>query len=407
MKKYLPYLLIALVTAGLLGLFVTNDQSRNRKFDGRITLAKRDKIPYGTYVAYQSLKQFFPKAGISSSKQSPGFWDSLSNFEDRQALMIVTPHFRANEDEMERLIRFAEHGNDVFISTMDISFEASQILKCDANAAQGLMYYFEETEGSDLMTLSLSKPPFPESGKYSYPGKRYDFYFYKLDTTTVTVLGYDKSQRPNFIHLKAGEGNMYVHLAPLAFSNYFLLHQDNIAYYENLMSVLPRDINKIVWDEYFASKRNSPPRRSNWIDGFLKYPGLKWALITAILILLLYVLIGMRRVQRVIPVIRPPKNDSLDFVRTIGRLYHDRGDHKNLSRKMASYFLEHVRSRYKLATSVLDNQFEAALHAKSGVPKEEIAGIVSFIHFLDDTVTVSDKQLAQFHRQLENFYKKT
>src|SRR5690606_38113057 len=111
--------------------------------------------------------------------------------------------------------------------------------------------------------------------------------------------------------------------------------------------------------------------------------------------------------QRIIPVITKHKNDSLDFVKTIGRLYHDKGDHKNLCKKMSAYFLEHIRSRYKLATSVLDETFEKNLQAKSGADKEKIENIVSFIRQLDEIETVSDKQLAWFHKQLENFYKQT
>jgi hypothetical protein len=55
-------------------------------------------------------------------------------------------------------------------------------------------------------------------------------------------------------------------------------------------------------------------------------------------ILLLYVLLNMRRKQRYIPIVKKPSNDSLDFVKTIGRLYFDKADHKNLCRKMASFF---------------------------------------------------------------------
>ena len=101
-----------------------------------------------------------------------------------------------------------------------------------------------------------------------------------------------------------------------------------------------------------------------------------------------------------------PKNDSLEFVKTIGRLYHDKGDHQNLCRKMSAYFLEHVRSRYKLATSDLNDGFIKNLHGKTGIDEGEIKDIVSFVRTLDTLPGVSVKQLASFHRQLESFYKK-
>jgi hypothetical protein len=404
-KKLIPYILIGLVVTAVVVLFFTSENKPTRRFDGRVTMQKRDKIPYGTFVAYEGLKEIFPKATITSAKQEPGYWDSLSNYDGNQALIIVSPSFNASEYEMEKLIRFMEEGNDVFISTMNVSYDVTQMLKCDINSANGLMYYFDQSEGTDLLSVSLAKPPF-QNQSYSYPGKRYDFYFYKLDTAVVTVLGYDKNKNPNFIHLKAGEGNLYVHLAPLTFSNYFLLHKNNITYYENALSVISPTITRVVWDEYYRTKRQDQKKKSNWLTGFLKYPPLKWALLTALFALLVYVLLEMRRKQRQIPVIKKPVNDSLEFVKTIGRLYHDKGDHKNLSRKMSAYFLEHIRTRYKIPTSELDDTFEKNLHFKTGVAQEDINGIVSFIRNLDALHIVTAQQLAWFHKQLESFYKK-
>ena len=114
----------------------------------------------------------------------------------------------------------------------------------------------------------------------------------------------------------------------------------------------------------------------------------------------------MRRKQRVIPVIAKPRNDSMDFVKTIGRLYYDKGDHKNLSRKMAAYFLEHVRNRYKLSTVNLDEQFIKNLQFRTNCEEYEIRGIVSFIKYIEDAPVIDQKELSEFHKQLEAFYKK-
>ena len=405
MKKFIPYILIALLTIAVFVLFFTSENNNARQIDGRVTFRKKDKIPYGTFVAYESLKELFPGATILANKQEPGYWDSLSNYDAGQALIIVCPYFNASKYEIKKLIRFMEEGNDVFISAMKLSYEVTQLLKCDANSPDGLMYYFEQSEGSDRLSVSLTKPPFQKQSSYTYPGKRYDFYFYKLDTAVVTVLGQDKNNNPNFIHLKAGAGNLYVHLAPMVFSNYFLLHKNNIAYYENALSVISPNTTKVAWDEYYSIKKQESQKEPNWLSGFLKHPALKWALLTALFALLLYVLLEMRRKQRYIPVIKKPGNDTLEFVKIIGRLYHDKSDHKNLCRKMSSYFLEHVRSRYKLPTSELNEDFEKNLHFKTGVGQEEISGIVSFIRQLDSSDVISDKQLAWFHKHLEIFYK--
>ena len=215
--------------------------------------------------------------------------------------------------------------------------------------------------------------------------------------------------RPNFIQLKAGRGNFFIHLEPLAFSNYFLLHKNNIAFYEKAMSVVRPGIKKIAWDVYYLNKKEKqPPRkRDGWMTVLFRYPAFKAGLLTAMLGLILYVLVEMRRKQRPIPVIKKPKNDSLDFVKTIGRLYYDKADHRNLCRKMSAYFLEHVRNKYKLPTGTLDDEFIKSLHLKSGADETEIRGIISFIISLENAGMITPGQLTGFHKRLESFYKKT
>jgi hypothetical protein len=393
-----------LLAAGV--LFLSSEGRNAKHFDKRISLRAKDKIPYGTYVAYAGLKGIFPGATISTSRKEPGYWDSLSNYQSGQALVIITPDFNADRYEMKKLIQFIENGNDVFISTMSISSEAAQMMKCNSNSPEGMMFYFEdEEEYLDSLSVSLAQPPFRQPLSYSYPGKHYDFFFYKIDTNTTTVLGYDKSNHPNFIQQRAGRGNLFVHMAPLAFSNYFLLHGRNMAYYEQALSVISPGTFKVIWDEYFLAKRPKENKTKNWLSAFFQYRSLKWALLTALLTLLLYVLSEMRRKQRIIPVVQKPKNESLEFVKTIGRLYHDKGDHKNLCRKMAAYFLEHVRSHYKISTAELNEDFIKNLHAKSGVPGTDIREIVSFINVMNADEEISQRQLADFHKQLEYFYK--
>jgi hypothetical protein len=133
----------------------------------------------------------------------------------------------------------------------------------------------------------------------------------------------------------------------------------------------------------------------------------RWALVTAIATLLLYVLSAMRRSQRLIPFYAKPTNDSLDFVRTMGRLYYDRRDHHNLAKKMAALFSEHVRSRYKIVSNALDETFEEELYAKSNYNSEELKKIVAFIQYINSYDFITEQELAWFYLQLRLFYKHT
>lgn len=407
MRKAIPYIIGFLLIAALIFLF-SSKQAEERVPDNRITFGRKDKIPYGTWVAFQQLKAFFPKASVQVNHDQPGSWDSLSTYDSAQALFIITPRFLASEYDMQRLISFAQHGNDVFISSPYLSNDAEKMTGNFGSSFSTHTTYVNNTLIPDTFGTSLLKPVFPADQQFTYPGERFDVSFYRTDDKYAEILGRDRNGDPDFIRLRAGKGNIYIHLAPIAFSNYFLLHQQNMRYYEQVLSLISPSVKKIAWDEYYLNKKGGEDNSDSekWLSVLFHHKALRAALLTAILALFFYTLLEMRRKQRIIPVMTPPRNDSMDFVKTIGRLYYDKADHRNLCRKMGAYFLEHVRNRYKLPTGNLDESFMQLLQFKSGAPEQDIRGIVTFIKYAEDAPVVTADELAQFHDQLESFYQK-
>ena len=402
MKNYILYialgigvLLLALIMAGSL-------KPKERVMDERITLKVKDKIPYGMYVAYTLLPKLFPNAQINQDKNIPGDWNNISADDVNQAVFIVAKDLNAEEFELERLFSFANRGNYVFIMTYSMSDDATRFFNCYSN---GNFYDFGFT---DSLEQNLVQPPFPIQKKFVFPGKRYGSYFYKMDTARALVLGKGYNNTTNFIRLKTGNGAIFIHTAPAAFSNYFLLHKNNIDYYKNAFSVIPKNVTSIIWNDYYLTKlRINRERDPSWFRVLLKYPAFRWGLLTALGTLFLFILLETRRKQRIIPEWKKPMNESMDFVKTIGRLYFDKGDHKNLAKKMGAYFLEHIRSQYKLATHAVDDDFITAVHKKTAYPLEELKKIVQFIKFTDEAPAISERQLSDFHKQLELFYQNT
>ena len=399
MKKAFPYIIgsVGLIAALILAIGV----KRDRTLDERITFNKNDKIPYGTYVAFHELKYLFPKADITSARTGPEYWDS-TYYDDKvkKALIIITPQFIANETEMNNIVAFAQKGNDVFISTRESSVTAQDYMKFRSSAS------FDAFEKGDSVILSLDKPPFPSAITKSYPGRKFQSYFYKYDSSLTAVLGHNDENDAVFIRMQTGKGNIYLHVVPIAFTNYFLLHKNNMAYYEDALSVISPYAKKVIWDEYFLYKLYDHRRQNkSWLYVLFKFPAFKWGLLTAIIAIAIFALLEARRKQRYIPELAKANNDSLDFVKTIGRLYYEKNDHMDLARKMGLYFLDYVRMNYKLSTATLDENFIRNLHFKSGYNESELKTIISFINFLEEAPGISDGQLAEFHKQLENFYK--
>ncbi|MCU7548943.1 hypothetical protein OCK74_07435 [Chitinophagaceae bacterium LB-8] len=402
MKKYSLFFIVAVSVIAFMSLLLISAKNRPRKFNPRITLRHNEKIPYGTNVAYQLLPALFPNASVSYDKKRPGDWDSLDYKTGNQAVIIVTKDFNAEVWELEPLKDFAQNGNYVFIIANTFSYEANRYFH---TRTKDLVFDEYFGEGLDSLQLNLENPPFINHLAYQYPGRKYEASFIEIDTLRTNIMGRNEKKQVNFIQMNTGKGHFYLHLAPLAFSNYFLLHKDNIHYYEQVLSVIPPQVNKIVWNEYFLVKRSNKKEKDPSLYRVLfQYPAFKWGLLTALGALLLFILLEMRRKQRMIPEITPPINDSLDFIKTIGRLYYDQNDHVNLAKKMSAYFLDHLRNHYKITTQVLDESFVATVHSKTDYPKEDLKQITRFIRFTDTAKFISDEQLSEFYLQLENFY---
>jgi len=405
MKKSLPYLLGAIVLVLLVVMIISTATKPLRRMDERITLRQNDRIPYGLRVASELLPSLFPNANVYTDRKYPGNWDSIDVTGSNQAVILVADYFDADEEEMDDLGAFVRSGNYVFIIHRAASDDAISYFNLTYN--NDFNFYAQDDE--DSLKLKLETPVFASSTEFSYPGRKYDGSFYKIDSGKTAVLGRNDRGIPNFIKMNKGSGSFFLHTAPLAFSNYFILHKNNVHYYEQVLSVLPKNIDKILWNEYYLSKPQTPndDNDPNWLGALMSYPSFKWGLIIGALTLALFVLLGMRRRQRLIPLYEKPKNDSLDFVKTLGRLYYDRRDHRNLAMKMGAYFLEHVRSKYKLPTHTLDEDFVQSLHFKSGYSEQETRNIVETIHTIHTVNFITDAELGGFHRQLELFYQNT
>lgn len=415
MRKALPYILVAVVIV-LLGVILAGGRNTQpRRMDERVTLRQRDKIPYGTSAAKALLPSLFPKAGIAFDVKGPGLWDGITPSSYNQAVVIVARYFNADEYELARLIEFVEKGNYVFIIARSFSDDAERIF----NFSSSRESFDDFSSNADSLSLNLDTSVFAASKNYIYPGKKFGSSFEAIDRPRTVILGRNGENKPNFIAMKRGSGALFIHSTPAAFSNYFILHKDNIHYFETAFSVIPREIDEIVWNEYYLLKpvgagsgnrggsRDDEEKEPGWLSVLFRYPAFKWGMLTVLFTLIAYVVLGMRRRQRMIPLYTRPRNDSLDFVKTMGRLYHDRRDHQNLAKKMAVYFLEHVRSSYKLPTHEMNEQFLQALQFKSGYGGEELREIVAFIKDIRDGEDVTEEQLARFHKQLETFYQNT
>ena len=404
MRKALPYILGLLALGAVALQLFSGGCNKQKKVSTWITLSKRDKNPYGAYVMYESLKKIFPTAAIETNTKDLYANEQLASDEKNRLMMIVLPHLNAAEYEIDYLMKFVEKGNNVFISAFDIGYDFEQLIKVRTGSLYTELFPFGN-EGPFDMKQTLKKPVFKSDQTFSYPGPVMEGYFSKTDSTIARTLSVGNSGKVNFVQLRHGQGNLFVHLSPMSFSNYFLLYGDNHKYFEQVFSLLPVQTPTIIWDEHFIGQEGRRDRnKPNWFTAIMKNPSFRAGILTALLFLLIYTLIEMRRKQRLIPVIKPPVNDSLEFVKTMGLLYYQRKDHQNLAQKMSAYFLEHVRSSYRIFAKELDESFIKEVSYKSGADEKLVSSIVSQIKRVNNNEMITDTELITLQRNIETFY---
>ena len=374
-------------------LYVIAEVNRPKPLDWTLTAAKADKNPFGGYVLFNRLKDIFSASQVKVA--SDPIYNLLNDQEvDSSAYVIITPTFKPSKNDLDELRQFIHRGNAAFISA--INFD-KLVLK-SFRAKTGTRF---SLTGNDSTSVKLVNPSLKTPNQYTFLKNTINEYFTQVDTAFATILGVNDKGQPNFIKLSYGKGALYLHAAPLCFSNYFLLFRNNHQYSSAALSYLPVSTRTVFWDEYYKPGGQIKQTPLYFI---LTNPFLLWALRLTMAGLLIYVLFAMKRRQRIIPVVEPLRNSSLDFVQTVSNVYFNQKDNAGIADKKISYFFEFIRHRFFLHTTEMDVQFVETLSRKSGVTKNEIEEIVRLINTIQNH-EVTDARLLSLDQSMDNFYK--
>jgi hypothetical protein len=132
---------------------------------------------------------------------------------------------------------------------------------------------------------------------------------------------------------------------------------------------------------------------------------LRWAYYIALFSLVAFILFEIKRRQRIIPVIERLKNTSVEFAEVVGRVYYQQRNNRDIAEKKVSYLLEYIRTKYRLKTLDLDQEFNASLIKISSVSADIIDELLEEITYLKAGQMVKDQQLIRLNKLIEQFYK--
>jgi len=361
----------------------------------------KDKEPMGSFVAYHYLNSLFNNGITDVTNKSFSKLRYEINY-NKSLYIIVAKSVFMNRLDLESMMNYVSNGNTLFISADYIDQKLLDTLgvKATFDFSSFLMRDEYQMEKNDTW-VSLNN----DAKKYGFYFVPFDNRITEYDTTATQLLGSNEDQRPNFIAVNHGQGKFVFHMAPAAFSNYFLLTKSNREYLEKTFSYFDPKINSVYWDNYYRSKRSTEDDFSVF-NFFKKHPPLLYAFLIVLGGLSLFIAFGGKRRQRFIPEKIPNTNTTVSYTETIGRLYLQKKDNRNIALKMFTYFLEYVRNHYYLNTQTLNNEFAESLSRKSGVPEERVKRLLQLMDDADRSDSISDMRLLELHNHLQEYFKK-
>jgi hypothetical protein len=369
---------------------------RPKPIDWTPSYSNKDKIPFGTKALYELLPDVFGNQKVESLRLPIYNHLSENKLAPKSNYIFVCHTFEIDKNDRNQLLTYVKQGNNVFISAYEFSDTLLKTLGVRATLKA-------PTLRDTALVMNFVNPVFTKKGGYVFSEDDGRNYFLVKKAENVTVLAQNARNEPIFLKVKYGKGYFFLHNLPLALTNYYALNSKTTDFAFNSLSYLP--VLPVYWDEYLKQGRFGENEQSIF-RYIMTQPPLQWAYYLILFGLLLYAIFAGKRTQRIIPIIEIPKNTSLEFIQTIGKMYFQQSDHANIAEKKIQHLLLYIRERFGLRTNELDEEFKEALIPKTGLPPLDINLLFSEIAHAGRNGKLSEYALLSLNRRIEDFYQR-
>ena len=414
--------IIIAIALGLIGVLLTLLFRSDRKepVDWRETYDIESRAPYGTSVFKALLSSHFDGDSILMLQDSlSGQLDTLPA--DAIYCFIGQAMYQDSADQ-QALLDFVAAGNTAFIASKSLPGLLGASLFDTRHYCPGTSWGQYQLIADSTAALNFIHPDLQADSSFKFDfvdrGIRANYYWTGMSSDlfcdkdeAFLPLGTINDSLFNFTRQAYGNGFVYLHTTPLAFANYHLIKEEGLDYLGRVLTHFDA-AGQIYWDSYSQVPEQSdgfqmpnPERRlsANSPLGFiLSEPALTWAWYLLLGMGILYLVFRAKRQQRVIPVLEPNRNTSLEFLNMIGRLYFLQNNHRQLALQQAKMFRQYIRRRYNIKE--LDEDSSALLSQRSGVQEEHLKKLLVFERNVQTSTIMSGKSLADFHQLIEHFY---
>ncbi|MGB5944143.1 MAG: DUF4350 domain-containing protein [Leeuwenhoekiella sp.] len=396
------YKIMAGILVLLLTFLIVAEATKKDPINWFASFGQDDKIPFGSYVLYNELRKAIPEDRLKQVNQPPfGFLEDSTN---SGTYFFLNNSVGFDEAETDKLLDWVARGNTLYIAARYQSQSLMDTLKLRTQ------YFFLKSDLKKLPLLNLSNPDLKAPRPYSMDRDEGLTYFDEIDTTTTVVLGVVDQMRDNdstkieepkinFISTPFENGKIIMHTFPIAFTNYFMLHRDNLDYTAAALGYLPED-GLVYLDMHY---KDGKAFNTSFLHILFSNRYLRWAYYMLVLMALLWVYFNGKRKQRSIPIVKPLPNQTVDYSRTIAGMYLDKKANREIAMHQINHLMEYIRSHYLISTADRGEEFITKVAAKSGHTFAEVRDLIDYTINIRQKATVTEQELIKLNTLIENF----
>lgn len=412
MKINGTFVAVIVVLMAVMILFEMKAPSRFDWYDQEYSC--NSKQPFGCYVMDSVLRASLPQ-GYEVRGQNIKMRRDMKLDGKLHTFLFVNSHGDFISSHDVDFLEMIKAGNNVVIAADYVGYNTRVNDVCEAlgfsyrdlNDIYMNNYSYREilSDPSLIDTISWQRDGLFDSGTYLISSAFSSRELYLSDSYRVlATIDKEGGHQYDYGELSAvaavrdyGKGRVAVMSMPMLFTNYGILDD---AIRPLLLRLLSECGDKPVvrYDStYYAQEEPDEEDADSPLRYLLANRPLRWALYLALATLVAFVFFSARRRQRVIPVIKPPVNHMMDFVKRIGGIYYKRHDNVDLLGKKYATFSNDLRVKAMIDIDnrdTLDDELQS-LSSRTGIPFTELR---QHIHDLQDAMraaSIDDRKLQQ------------
>ncbi len=205
----------------------------------------------------------------------------------------------------------------------------------------------------------------------------------------------DGEESPILVRVPVGQGSVVVTTGARMLTNIALLDAQALPFAAAVARVLP-DGPVVRRVDTFASGRPASP-----LYVLTRYPSLLWSWYTLLGLGLLAVVAYARRRQRPTPPRTAMRNETAAFVQTVAQLYRNRGDHANLTRKMATRFRHTAYDAFGLSRR---QQTAEIVSERASMPLADAENLIRWVDRAEAGQLTTGSEVEEFADLLAPFF---